>query len=157
MTASRIFLYLCLAFLAGIAVSSFTPISQFFVLGIFVFGLILISVLWRKNKKAVILGFCLLVFAAGIYRHQMPEQPQDGLDYYKNYYSAQGSSFGFVNGFKARLKISLDSSLSPPQSSILGAMMLGEKERLSYELKEKLNRSGTRHITAISGMHISIA
>ena len=50
----------------------------------------------------------------------------------------------------------MDSSLSPPQSALLGAMMLGEKERLSYELKEKLNRSGTRHITAISGMHVMI-
>ena len=156
MTASRIFLYLCLAFLAGIAVSSFIVISQFFVLGSFVLGIFLVSVFWRKNKKIVILGFCLLVFIGGVYRHQMLEQPQDNSDYYKNYYSTEENSIKFISSFKARLKTSLDASLSPPQSALLGAMMLGEKERLSYDLKEKLNRSGTRHITAISGMHIII-
>jgi len=33
---------------------------------------------------------------------------------------------------------------------------LGDKRRLSEELKEKLNIAGVRHITAISGMHIMI-
>ncbi|MDP3991216.1 MAG: ComEC/Rec2 family competence protein, partial [Candidatus Nealsonbacteria bacterium] len=43
-----------------------------------------------------------------------------------------------------------------PQSSILGAVILGDKSRLSEELKRKLNMAGVRHITAISGMHITI-
>lgn len=156
MRASRIFLYLCLSFLAGIALNSVILISQVFVYGGFVLGLIFISVLWGKDKRMVIFGFCLILFAGGIYRHQMFELPRDNSDYYKNYYSTEGSSINFITSFKSRLRTSLDSSLSPPQSSILGAMMLGEKERLSYDLKEKLNRSGTRHITAISGMHVMI-
>ena len=47
-------------------------------------------------------------------------------------------------------------NLSPPQSTILGAMILGDKSRLSADLKEKLSLSGVRHITAVSGMHVSI-
>ena len=58
--------------------------------------------------------------------------------------------------FKNKMRESLYQNLSPPQSSILGAMILGDKRKLSEELKEKLNIAGVRHITAISGMHIMI-
>lgn len=142
--------------------NSLILVSQFFMLGFFVLGLILISIFWSKDKRLIVAGFCFLIFAAGIYRHQMFERPQDNLDYYKNYYGQEGndsaSNFIYkgITSFKSSLKTSLDSSLSPPQSSLLGAMMLGEKSRLSYALKQKLNRSGTKHITAISGMHVII-
>lgn len=156
MPASRIFLYLLLSFVAGVALSSLILVPQLFMFGVFILGLVLASVFYKKDKRIVVAGFCLLVFATGVYRHQMFERPGDGLEYYKNYYNQKETSSNFTTSFKSRLKTSLDSSLSPPQSSILGAMMLGEKERLSYDLKEKLNRSGTRHITAISGMHVMI-
>ena len=52
-------------------------------------GLIFISVLWGKDKRMVIFGFCLLLFAGGIYRHQMFERPADNLDYYQKQQSIQ--------------------------------------------------------------------
>ncbi len=58
--------------------------------------------------------------------------------------------------FKNKLRESIYQNLSPPQSSILGAMILGDKRRMSDNLKEKLNISGLRHITAVSGMHVAI-
>jgi len=58
--------------------------------------------------------------------------------------------------FKNKLRESIDRNLSPPQSSILGALILGDKGRMSAELKQKLNLTGVRHITAISGMHVTI-
>lgn len=141
--------------------SSMILVPQLFVWGFFVMGITAISVFWTKNRRIVTMGFFILALAIGIYRYQVFEQPQDNFDYYKNYYSQEDQSEksliakGVFN-FKDKLRDSLDSSLSPPHSSILGAMMLGEKERLSWDLKEKLNKSGTRHITAISGMHIII-
>jgi len=72
---------------------------------------------------------------------------------YKNFISAGYAGILF---FKDKLRQSIYSSLSPPQSSILGAMLLGDKKRISDELKEKLNIAGVRHITAVSGMHIVI-
>jgi len=47
-------------------------------------------------------------------------------------------------------------NIPPPQSLILAAIILGDKERLSDEIKNGLNRVGVRHIVAISGMHIVI-
>ncbi len=57
---------------------------------------------------------------------------------------------------KDGLRNSLYKTISPPESEILGAILLGDKRKLSEDLKEKLNVTGTRHITAISGMHIAI-
>ncbi|MBU4298562.1 ComEC family competence protein [Patescibacteria group bacterium] len=58
--------------------------------------------------------------------------------------------------FKNKLGESIEQNLSPPQSSILGAMILGDKRKISEEWKNKLNIAGVRHITAISGLHVTI-
>ena len=163
MQASRIFLYLCLAFVGGVVLNSLIIVPHLFVWGFFVFGLSFIAIFWKKDKKVVVAGFCMLLFATGIFRHQMFEQPEDSLEYYKSGHASEPYSYDRGNmiensiyRFKENLGESLDSSLSPPHSSIVGAMMLGEEERLSWELKQKLNISGTRHIIAISGMHVVI-
>ncbi len=64
--------------------------------------------------------------------------------------------FANILQFKEKLRESIYQSLSPPQSSILGAMVLGDKRKLSDDLKTKLNIAGVRHITAISGLHVTI-
>jgi len=56
--------------------------------------------------------------------------------------------------FKDKLRESIYQNISPPQSSVLGAIILGDKNRMSDDLKEKLNIAGVRHITAVSGLHI---
>ena len=66
----------------------------------------------------------------------------------------RGSSF-FVN-LKETLQAKIDTFLPQPQSSLLSAMLLGNKAGLPEDLKEDLSITGTRHITAISGMHVAI-
>ncbi|MBU1255951.1 ComEC family competence protein [Patescibacteria group bacterium] len=61
-----------------------------------------------------------------------------------------------IFNFKDKLRDVIEQTLLPPQSSVLKAIFLGDKYGLSNELKEKLNISGTRHIVAISGMHMII-
>jgi competence protein ComEC len=78
-----------------------------------------------------------------------------------------------ILSFKEKLRESIYQNLSPPQGSILAAMILGDKSQMSgcspkeietaqergekcLKLKEKLNLAGVRHITAISGMHVAI-
>lgn len=142
---------------------SLMVMPQLFLWGLVVLGFVGILIFWKKDKRAVVAGFCLVVCAAGIFRYQMFERPQDQREYYnilkvgRQEASLETSLFlGAIYGFREKLQGVVESSLSPPQSSILGQMMLGATVPLSYELKEKLNRSGTRHITAISGMHVVI-
>ena len=66
------------------------------------------------------------------------------------------SVLGMVFRFKERMQGVLYSSISSPQSTLLGAMILGDKRLLSDETKERLNRAGIRHITAVSGMHVAV-
>ncbi len=61
-----------------------------------------------------------------------------------------------VLNLKNKLREVIDQNLSPPQSSILGALILGDKKQISQEWKEKLNYAGVRHLTAVSGMHVAI-
>jgi len=61
-----------------------------------------------------------------------------------------------IFNLKDRLRNVIEYTLPPPQSSILKAVLLGDKYGLSNELKDKLNITGTRHIVAISGMHMII-
>lgn len=57
---------------------------------------------------------------------------------------------------RKRARENIRGVLPVPESSFLEAMVLGEREAFSEDLNERLSLSGTRHITAISGMHIAI-
>ncbi len=218
-----------------------------------ILGILLISVLWQY-KKIVIVGFCLLIFIAGIWRHQKAElqilnselkkynnqevvlngvvskepdirenhikltvnskqltikneqykvkgkilvttkrypeyqygdeleitgellAPQEFEEFdYKNYLAKDGIClimyypkieiltknqgniiYSKILQFKNKLRKSIEQNLSPPQRWILGAMILGDKKKMSKDFKERLNIVGLRHITAVSGMHITI-
>jgi len=58
--------------------------------------------------------------------------------------------------FKNKLRSNIEKVFLPPQESILKAILLGDKYGLSDKWKDKLSRTGTSHIVAISGMHMAI-
>lgn len=57
---------------------------------------------------------------------------------------------------KKKLKESLNRTMSPPQSGVLEALFFGDEENIPQNLKDKFNITGIRHITAVSGMNITI-
>ena len=57
---------------------------------------------------------------------------------------------------KHALREVLFRQLSPPESIILGAMVLGDQSTLTQDMKDNLNKTGLRHIIAISGQHVVI-
>lgn len=65
-------------------------------------------------------------------------------------------TFGGVFFVKGKFREVLHKHISPPASTILAALLLGDKSLLSDATAEKLNRAGVRHITAISGMHVAV-
>lgn len=66
------------------------------------------------------------------------------------------SPYGSLLKLKNEFRQVIYNNFSPPQSGILGAMLLGDKQKLSDSLKKNLNRAGLRHVTAVSGMHVAI-
>lgn len=57
---------------------------------------------------------------------------------------------------KEKLREVIFKNLSPPQSSILVAIILGDQRQISDLWKEKLNLTGVRHLTAVSGMNVTL-
>lgn len=62
----------------------------------------------------------------------------------------------FIFSFKEKMRKTLYKNISFPESTILGAMILGDKGRIPEEWLLKLSSTGVRHITAVSGMHVAI-
>jgi competence protein ComEC len=61
-----------------------------------------------------------------------------------------------IFSFKNKLNESLNRGLPRPESAILEALLFGEEQNFSEDLKEKFNLTGTRHLAAVSGMNITI-
>ena len=72
------------------------------------------------------------------------------------YHNIASFCFAKILRFKEKMGEVIDNNLLPPKNFILKAMVLGDKKLLPKSLKEELNISGLRHITAVSGMHIVI-
>ena len=72
-----------------------------------------------------------------------------------------GKNFGnffykIIYSFKNKIKQAVEKIMPLPEVSILEALTLGSKKSLSENLKDQLNITGTRHIVAISGLHIPV-
>lgn len=61
-----------------------------------------------------------------------------------------------IYSFKNKIKITVEKIMPLPEVAILEALTLGNKRSLTDNLKEQFNITGTRHVVAISGMHIII-
>lgn len=71
-------------------------------------------------------------------------------------YEHGGQAFmGLLFQWKNKMRETL-SRIPPPSSELLGAMLLGDSQNMSDELQDILGKSGLRHITAISGMHVAM-
>lgn len=58
--------------------------------------------------------------------------------------------------FKDRLKSIINSNLPEPQASLFSAITLGSRRGIPQELSNKFSITGTSHLIAISGLHITI-
>lgn len=76
MNKAKIFLLLCVSFIVGIGLSSLIKIPPPFLGGILILGIFLISVFW-KNKKFVLVGFCVIVAAAAFWRQDFLSKPEN--------------------------------------------------------------------------------
>ena len=61
-----------------------------------------------------------------------------------------------IFSFKNKLKDSLNRIMPRPESAISEALLFGDEQSFSEDLKEKFNLTGTRHLAAVSGMNITI-
>lgn len=135
MPKSKIFFWLCIAFILGIASGEILP--QLLVLGLLVVGIIIVALQWPK----VFIGFLIIIFALGAYYFINAE---------KKFYSQE------ENILRTKIEQRINRILPEPQASFLAGILLGKKRALSEELLEKFNRTSTTHILVVSGYNITI-
>ncbi len=58
--------------------------------------------------------------------------------------------------FKEKLRSSILANFSSPQNYILEGIVLGNNKTMTQDLRDKLNGTGLRYLTAISGVHVLI-
>ncbi len=103
----------------------------------------------------------------------VPPEPFDGFDY-PGYLAKDGirlvayhpevetvghkrTIWSIPIALKERAVANLRSSLPEPHSSIAAAILLGEKRGISSGWQVKLSAAGIRHVTAVSGLHVTVA
>jgi competence protein ComEC len=111
-----------------------------------------------------------------IYFEGKLEEPENFLDFdFKAYLAKEGiysivnypkleivknSQGSVIKSFLLKIKNSfeekINSILPEPESSFLGGLLLGERQSLNADLKEKMQKSGTSHLIALSGYNITI-
>ncbi|MEA3449762.1 MAG: ComEC/Rec2 family competence protein [Patescibacteria group bacterium] len=64
--------------------------------------------------------------------------------------------FVLIYKFKDYLRTRFEQSLDIQPAALAKAMLLGDKQGISDELRTKFSRAGISHVVAISGMHIGI-
>ncbi|MCI6824422.1 MAG: ComEC family competence protein [Ruminococcus bromii] len=69
----------------------------------------------------------------------------------------QFSLYGYAVNARKALNNSLDSLMSESPSSLCKAVLLGEKQALSYDVKDIFSKTGTSFLIVVSGMHLAIA
>ncbi|MFC1841161.1 DNA internalization-related competence protein ComEC/Rec2 [Thermodesulfobacteriota bacterium] len=61
-----------------------------------------------------------------------------------------------IEYFRKPVRAFLDKKLSPRDSSLYKALILGERESITKELREPFDITGMGHVLAVSGLHIGI-
>ena len=62
----------------------------------------------------------------------------------------------WIYSLRNRLSQSLSLALPEPQASLAQGILLGLRSNIPYSLQETFSRTGTAHLLAISGLHLSI-
>ncbi len=74
MSLSKICFILCLAFIAGIFISSIIYFSQLVILGVLILGCFFVFFsVFLRDARMIIIGFCLLFLILGVWRYQTVE------------------------------------------------------------------------------------
>lgn len=92
------------------------------------------------------------------YQEYLLKQGIVGVIYYPEVQAKEKAKFFWelIYKIKKRSDRIFSENLPYPENVLAKAIILGKKKNLPEEIKENFNKAGIRHITAISGMHITI-
>ncbi len=78
----------------------------------------------------------------------------DDINYLKSSDDLMADIESYILKLRNNIKIKLNQYYSPEASSVLSALITGDKSSLSDEIKENFRKSGVTHVLAVSGLHV---
>ena len=70
--------------------------------------------------------------------------------------NGDGSSGGGLARFRRRVAALVGGAADPDSAAVLTALTIGDRRRLTEDLRDVFNRTGVGHLLAISGLHVGI-
>ena len=145
MRLSRALITLAVGFLLGVLVESAIGFSGWFLLVAIVIAVSVGAVdLTAGSRRGFLVFLFLLSLMLGLVRSAT----------YREDFSKDEKTFW--QGTRGFLVSKTKSILPQNEGALFNAMVLGYEKDVSAEIKDNFNRTGTRHVMAISGMNISI-
>jgi competence protein ComEC len=148
MSNSKIFIISCLSLFSGIFLGSFIIFPKIIIFELFFLGFFYLLI-FKKNRKIIAFSLFLIFFALGLMRINFDQK------FLSENFKTNNNSKYFLN-FKEKIQTMINKNIPYPESSLLSALILGNKENLDFELKENLSKTGLSHLVAISGFHLAI-
>lgn len=143
----RIFLFSFLSFIAGAGAASLLNGDALFYLFLFN-ACLLLFVLAFFDKRLFFAAIFLAVFSVGFIRADF---------YYSNQSpKSQTVKLEFIDNYRQKIDTAINKQFFPPESEFIKGLILGQDSISNREFKEDLNKTGTRHIVAVSGFNMAI-
>lgn len=145
MKSSRVLVTLALGFLIGVLLQSIVGFSWWLALVLILIALAAGMVDLRAgSRQGLFIFFFLVALCLGLIRAGT---------YHQDFSTGEKT---FWNASRAFLVDRVKSILPQNEGALFNAMVLGYEKDVSPQIKTDFNRTGTRHVMAISGMNISI-
>lgn len=142
---SQVFLLALAAFIGGIGFASFFPVlPQFVRIGSVAAAFLFASTAF--DRRAAIGGVVLFVFLFGIVRFQ--SGPFSFASLVPVRAGLEAVRDGYVHG--------ISRALPEPQASYLAGVLVGVRRDIPSDLKQAFRRTGTSHLTALSGYNVTV-
>lgn len=141
-TGSKFLCYSSITFCFGIFFASLISFNLkiFF---IFLIPLLFCFLVYPK-KRNILFGLLILIFFLGSSVYYLRESKP---------FKEETSFFPIV---REKISNMYFRYLPGEEASFMSAMILGNKSLMTWDLKNRLNSSGLRHVAAISGLHITL-
>ncbi len=148
-SVQRIFLFTFLSFIlgAGIGLNSLLK-------GNFLFYLFLINIafiffsLSFLDRRLFFIGIFVVIFLLGFLRADTYQKNE------KFFWSSL--KIRYIDLYRQKILQAINENFFPPESEFIKGLLLGQESITDKKFKEDLNKTGTRHIVAISGFNMTI-
>lgn len=149
LSVQKIFLISCISFISGVGMFFlFQPEGYLF----FIFSLISVALFFALSwfdKRLFFVGIFIIIFTLGFLRANLYQEK-------KFFFQFNNFEITFLDNLRSKINFKINQYFFPPESEFVKGLILGQDSISDKAFKQDLNKTGTRHIVAVSGFNMVI-